>query len=566
MRGPPHPPIVPTRLRRSAAPALLAAAALLGACRLVPRTAAVPEVRTEADLFEVAEEGDGRCAHPGDPDCLTTPLHKRVRALRLRPGMLVTATSHEGTAPRGGHAVRANLFADVAIPLWVQPPEPLPLGFRRWRAQVLDDPDARVWIIGSPPPGLAPAPAAAPALTYAPPPGPLAATSRSRATGPFHEVVAWQAGEGARVPDPRPPGGGPAVGGALGLARDTATPPAPTTPLRSEGITIWIRSPVHGNYEISEARDGASYYVARMDYSVLPPCQLSGAPAPPAPRGRRCGCAGDRGPPPPGPPGAGDTSATASGSGVTWVGTPPVAQPVTVNVMLLYVSQAVPWWIAEADFQRSLIASLEAANDALAVGATQVTLAATSLGLTPDAQAGSGSCSGVCAALAASGTVATSGARFPWIATWRDQSDVRADLVSLLLPGSASDPYVGWADLLPGTTGDPSKAFSVVRSSGLGGLTLPHELAHNFGCCHGWRDADPNCPLAGPDYRHGRRFPDLQFGPWTTLMGYTGGGLERVPGFSSPDARYQGGVMGHATWSDNARMIRELAGEVAGYR
>jgi hypothetical protein len=165
--------------------------------------------------------------------------------------------------------------------------------------------------------------------------------------------------------------------------------------------------------------------------------------------------------------------------------------------------------------------------------------------------------------------------RFTDVHAWRNQANVRADLVCVVAASSkVANDMCGFGDVLQTKSYDSGKAFSVVRNTCLGGLSLPHELGHNFGCCHDSANASSCTQYGEPGYRFAWPFQGYmattdgtsKYKEWTTLMGYAQGARVRVKGWSSPAVRCEGFAMGHATWADNARMIRETGATVAGYR
>ena len=130
-----------------------------------------------------------------------------------------------------------------------------------------------------------------------------------------------------------------------------------------------------------------------------------------------------------------------------------------------------------------------------------------------------------------------------------------ADAVALLVDSGS---YCGIANLMTSVSGSfKGKAFSVTkRSCATGYYTFGHELGHNFGCSHDQQNAG----ASSKPYGYGYRTPNNQY---RTVMAYSPG--TRVPVFSSPDATWNGKVMGTVSDEDNARTLTENAPTIAGW-
>jgi hypothetical protein len=112
---------------------------------------------------------------------------------------------------------------------------------------------------------------------------------------------------------------------------------------------------------------------------------------------------------------------------------------------------------------------------------------------------------------------------------------------------------------------DDDLAFTVVRTAGDSfedGSTLAHELGHNLGAGH---DADhAKDEYLTARYAHGYRFRGNDGEMYQDVMAY-GSGTE-LPFFSTPLFKYAGKLIGDASTADNARVIRQIAPDVATYR
>lgn len=92
-------------------------------------------------------------------------------------------------------------------------------------------------------------------------------------------------------------------------------------------------------------------------------------------------------------------------------------------------------------------------------------------------------------------------------------------------------------------------------------FSIPHEIGHLLGARHDRSLDKGGAPF---DFGHGFVSPDLK---WRTMMSYKAGcnGCPRLPIWSTP-ARVVGGKPAGDTNNDNARVIRERAATVAGFR
>jgi peptidyl-Asp metalloendopeptidase len=137
--------------------------------------------------------------------------------------------------------------------------------------------------------------------------------------------------------------------------------------------------------------------------------------------------------------------------------------------------------------------------------------------------------------------------------TARDQTG--ADVVSLLINNSQ---FCGEAWVYS----TASSAFSTAYwSCAVSNYSFAHELGHNFGAIHDPYVEPSNYPFP---YSHGY----VNGNSWRTIMAYSTacGGCPRLQYFSNPNVLYQGVPMGSATTHDAARVHRERAAVVAGFR
>ncbi len=111
-------------------------------------------------------------------------------------------------------------------------------------------------------------------------------------------------------------------------------------------------------------------------------------------------------------------------------------------------------------------------------------------------------------------------------------------------------------------------AFSVVAVQGDDQddeVTLAHELGHNLGAGHDAKadDGDLSNSDAPAKYANGYIFKGDNGHTYRDVMSY--GNSTIIPFFSTPRFTYKGVPIGNATNADNARIIRELAPDVAAY-
>ena len=137
-----------------------------------------------------------------------------------------------------------------------------------------------------------------------------------------------------------------------------------------------------------------------------------------------------------------------------------------------------------------------------------------------------------------------------------------ADVVALLIDDAQ---YCGLGYLGPRT----DLMFSVTGANCMTGYySFGHEIGHNLGCHHD-RGATSSCTSSS--YNFGWRDPQANF---RSIMAYNcvsgqcdnnaGGGCTRVKRFSNANFMYNNQAIGNAQ-NDNARVINEVAAEVAGY-
>jgi len=144
------------------------------------------------------------------------------------------------------------------------------------------------------------------------------------------------------------------------------------------------------------------------------------------------------------------------------------------------------------------------------------------------------------------------------------RSQYGADVVALIIDDPA---YCGLGYLGPRS----DLMFSVTGANCMTGYySFGHEIGHNLGCHHD-RTTVTSEPCDSPKYNFGWRDPNANF---RSIMAYNcgaggcdnnvGGGCTRVKMFSNPNFPYGTTMIGNAA-NDNARIINEVAADVAGY-
>lgn len=114
-----------------------------------------------------------------------------------------------------------------------------------------------------------------------------------------------------------------------------------------------------------------------------------------------------------------------------------------------------------------------------------------------------------------------------------------------------------------------ANAFAVVYSGALASLSMNHELGHLFGANH---DRASAIGLAAFPYAYGWRGCDPSLPMFRTLMAYACGSAIRINYLSNPRLSYAGLPLGMDydvdpdNAADNARVVTETAGFVAGFR
>lgn len=133
-----------------------------------------------------------------------------------------------------------------------------------------------------------------------------------------------------------------------------------------------------------------------------------------------------------------------------------------------------------------------------------------------------------------------------------------ADMAVMII--NKSD-YCGLADAI---MANASNAFAVVHyDCATGYYSFAHELGHLQGARH-----DPaNDPTTTP-FSYGHGFQHTSPPPsWRTIMAYNcPGGCPRIQYWSNPNVNYNNLAMGTAATNDNARVLNETAGTVAGFK
>lgn len=150
---------------------------------------------------------------------------------------------------------------------------------------------------------------------------------------------------------------------------------------------------------------------------------------------------------------------------------------------------------------------------------------------------------------------------------WRNACG--ADLVAMLVDDSDGGELCGLAWVKPGGAGFGSVAgpYSITDYDCLGGLTLIHELGHNYGCAHDWSES--STPSFG--YAKGYCFTGST-GDWRTLMCKNNQPGTRILQYSNPDVSFDGAATGVAAGlfvaepADNARAIDANSGDLEGLR
>ncbi|WP_248917843.1 zinc-dependent metalloprotease family protein [Pseudomonas entomophila] len=118
------------------------------------------------------------------------------------------------------------------------------------------------------------------------------------------------------------------------------------------------------------------------------------------------------------------------------------------------------------------------------------------------------------------------------------REELRADMVSMY---STNPKYCGMAWL----TASKVQAHSVVSCPG----SLAHELGHNLGVNHGWKEGDS---VRNPPYMHGYSHDSAP--AFHTIMVTSHGA---IPFFSNPRLQYMGVPMGTTEYHDAARRFNE---------
>jgi hypothetical protein len=139
-----------------------------------------------------------------------------------------------------------------------------------------------------------------------------------------------------------------------------------------------------------------------------------------------------------------------------------------------------------------------------------------------------------------------------------ERDRVGADVV-VLIPSPENerrDRTLGIAYQLSRRGGDPRSGFAFVHSDS-DAVTLAHEVGHLLGAGH-----ERAIERGGiTPYAHGLVANNL-----IDVMAYGRGGEFMVPFFSNPRFTFQGTPLGDPATQDNARVVRDLAPVVSGYR
>ena len=220
------------------------------------------------------------------------------------------------------------------------------------------------------------------------------------------------------------------------------------------------------------------------------------------------------------------------------------AKPVTIRVIVAYTAAAARRY---GDIETDLIAlAIEEANQTFrnsGIGNVQLEVA-----------------------YAYQTTYVESGTHFEHVFRFADQRDGYMDEVHALRAEHQADVGLlivhdpNGCGLAAEVFARPERAFAVVHHECAANMySLGHEIGHLIGARHDEALDDSVKPFAfGHGYVHGNE--------WRTMMSYKDscGGCMRLPVWSNPDVMVRGVPAGNAS-SDNARVIAESAGRVAGF-
>jgi hypothetical protein len=225
----------------------------------------------------------------------------------------------------------------------------------------------------------------------------------------------------------------------------------------------------------------------------------------------------------------------------------PTARPVTITVMVLYTANVAA---RHAEPMREFVAEklIDPANESYARSRVPIRLELVHVEQVAYCESGF-------LAMDVARLADKNDGKMDEIHKLRDKH--KADLVMLLI---AEGDAAGYASAIHA---DEHEAFAAMDDEYDWYFTFAHELGHLFGCRH-----NPESDSSTHPHPHGHGFLQEQHNPyWRTIMAYDcSAGCTRVGVWSNPNVVYEGQAAGTAGTHDNARVMRERAPEVAGFR